>query len=301
MANEFVDEIVQEILVRVLSSESILEIGEDRLLPYIRKVELPKLLNESLRREVPERFRIAKRIWKIVSKSSKFRLLPTGAPEAKIYDSSTLIGLSEWPSTRKVNHEPLSVKCMEIPPRDIRRVGRYQHSQVIITNTQLENYLVQILESAGGHLPLSRLRGLALSGINLCDPGFESLEKIEEGGELARCESRSNNPHEDLIRREQLNQLPEKEREFLQKLRDRCDASDERFRRVVGVLWLCVLSNPPHLKRRAANILGISPSLVSRDISLIREVCRSLQLEDEELRFLLKERLEKSLEGLKFD
>jgi len=297
-SNEVVDEIVQEILVRILSSESIVGIDENRLLSRIRKIELPQLLNESLRREVPERFRISKRIWKIVSKSPRFSLTPSTSRVPPIYDGSTLIGLSEWTAIREVNIDSLSRRQVEIPTREFRRVGRYQTSQLVITNTQLENYLIQILESAGGHLPLNRLRGIALSGINLCDPGFESLEKIEECGELPESGTTSKNPHEELIHREQLDRLPEKEREFLQKVRDRCDSNDQRFRRVIGVLWFCVLSNPPLMKRRAANALGISASLVSRDISLIREVCRSLELEDEELKFLLKERLEKSLEGL---
>jgi hypothetical protein len=292
---EMVDELVQEMVVRILSSPTLSGITDQhQLLSRIRNIELPQLLNEVLRKKMPERFRLSKRIWKIIRESERFSVFPLSSTET-VYDASNLIGLSEWTEVRQPDLGLIQGGKPSAPPRDTRLVGRCGESQLIISNSQLEAFLVGILESVGGHLALGRLKGIVLSCIYLCDPGFESLEETDDGRGARQINSRITDPQEELIRKEQLARLPEKEIEFLRKLEESCGRNKGRFERVLGVLRLCVLSNPPLQKRYAAKSLEVSTSLISRDISLIRDVCRSLELRDEELKLLLKERLEKTI------
>jgi hypothetical protein len=294
---EMVDEVVQEMVVRILSSPALRGMtDEQQLLSRIRNIELPQLFNEVLRKKMPERFRLSKRIWKIIRESERLTVFSTSSSEP-IYDASNLIGLSEWTEVRNPDIESIQSRMPSAPLRDSRAVGRSGESQLIMSNSQLESFLVGILESVGGHLALGRLKGIALSCIYLCDPGFESLEQIDNESGRRQINSHITDPQEELIRKEQLARLPEKELEFLRKLEEGCGRNKVRFKRVLGVLRLCVLSNPPLQKRYAARLLQVSTSLISRDISLIRGACRSLELHDEEQKLLLKERLEKTIGG----
>lgn len=292
--DEFVEEIIQDLTVRVLSS---MDVGtpdfEEKAISRISAIELPQLLNEFLKRELPERFRISKRIWKLVRKSSRFSVLSPGGGNSVAYDGSNLVGLSEWSVLKPVELDSFDSSNFRVS-RNPRFIGRGGHSQLIISEANLEKLLVGILEFADGHVPLSRLKALVVSCLPLGDPGFVSLNELG----VIWVGNTSDNPHEMLVRKEEMEGLREKELEFLMKLKKKCGIGTSNFNRVVQVLSLCVLSKPPLQRRQVAKRLRISTSLVSRDINLIREVCRSLAIQDEELRLLLKERLAKSLKGL---
>lgn len=292
--DEFLEELIQDLTVRILGS---MDVGkpdfEEKAISRISAIELPQLLNEFLKRELPERFRISKRIWKIIRKSDRFSVLSPGGGESVAYDGSNLVGLSEWSVLKPVDLDSFDASKFRVS-RNLRFVGRGGHSQLIISEANLEKLLVGILEFADGHVPLSRLKALAVSCLQLGDPGFVSLNELG----VIWMGNTSDNPHEMLVRKEEMEGLREKEREFLMKLKKRCGTGASNFNRVVQVLSLCVLSEPPFQRRQVAKRLRISTSVVSRDITLIREVCRSLALHDEELRLMLKERLAKSLEGL---
>ena len=292
--DEFVKEIIQDLTVRILGS---MDVGkpdfEERAISRINAIELPQLLNEFLKKELPERFRISKRIWRIIRKSARFSIVSPGGGDIVVYDGSNLVGLSEWSDLRTVDLESFDPANFRVS-RNPRFIGRGGHSQLIITEANLEKLLVGILEVADGHVPLSRLKALAVSCLQLGDPGFVPLNELG----VIWTGNTSDNPHEMLVRKEDMRGLPEKELEFLMKLKKRCGASASNFNRVVQVLRLCVLSQPPFQRRQVAKRLRISTSMVSRDITLIREVCTSLAIHDEELRLMLKERLAKSLEGM---
>lgn len=291
--DDLVAEIVQEIVVRILASKKWRSIGDEGLLlSHIRAIELPQLLNESLKKQLPERFRISRRIWKTVRSNERFSVISAEGERDTIYDGSLLIGLSSWTEVRSARQGRIERGSLEPIRRNLRVVGRGGSSQLIISESRLRDLLIEILEAADGHLPLSRLKAIATSFIQVNDPGFVPFDDVEQ----FHLQKGADGPHEQLIRKEELEKLPEKEKEFLLKLKSRCRRGSAGFDRMLRVLCLCVLSHPPLQRRQVAKRLGVAPSLISRDISVIREVCRSLSIEDEELRLLLKERLEKSLE-----
>lgn len=293
---EAIEELFQEMALRLLTTPVLRAFDdEQQLLERIRRVELPQLLNEFLRKKLPERYRLSRRIWRLIRDSERFSLISSDPRRHPSYSPSTLIGLREWREFRFGDLSVISEHGFQVPLRDRRIVGSLGESQLIISNTNLEEFIVQILQSVGGHLALGRLRGIILSTLYTCDPNFESLDSYASASGEILIGGIEPDPHEQALRMEQIKRLPEKEREFLSKLEGSCGRNEEKLNRVLEILRLCVLSDDPMQKRIAAKYLGISASLVSKDISLIRTICKSLDLHDEELRLMLRERLVRSV------
>ncbi|MCA1591765.1 MAG: hypothetical protein LC754_03745 [Acidobacteria bacterium] len=146
----------------------------------IGQIELTNLLTAELRKRHPESYRLARRISTIIQSSANFRRMDnlgggddqlTGdEPHRRLVDR--IYGLSEWrdDKSRRGAHE-LEQRAHLIPvrQRDTRMVGCTGDSQIIISNSDLEDLIVSVLEACDSPVDVRSLRSLVMSRLPVMD------------------------------------------------------------------------------------------------------------------------------------
>jgi len=282
-------DLTQELFVTLLSKSRFqhyldAEMTDAEIECEISQIELTNLLTAELRKRHPESYRLARRISTIIQSSANFRRVDSGAgedePHRRLVDR--VYGLREWRADKQRRAQAeLEERVHMIPvrQRDTRMVGCTGDAQIIISNSDLEDLIVSVLEACDSPVDVRTLRSLVMSRLPVMDiylvpigggddeegRGFEPVDGCE-------------NPEQSLLRRESEDEAATYVDEFLRGLHAAVRGKSKQYDRMLGVLWYCYLS-PAHITQlEAAARLNVSDSLVSDYRRRIEQQLRALSL-----------------------
>ena len=286
-------DLTQELFVTLLSKERFqhyLDTGmtDAEIECEIGQIELTNLLTAELRKRHPESYRLARRISTIIQSSANFRRFDSSGmseDEAHRRLADRVYGLNEWPSEkpRRATHE-LEQRTQMIPvrQRDTRMVGCTGDSQIIISNSDLEDLIISVLEAADAPVDVRSLRSLVMSRLPVMDIYLVPLggdDNDEHGLGFEPADGREN-PEQGFLRRESERIAVSYVDQFLKGLHGAVRGKTKQYDRILGVLWYCYLS-PDHITQlEAAARLGVSDSLVSDYRRRIEEQLRALDFDE---------------------
>jgi hypothetical protein len=197
-----------------------------------------------------------------------------------------VFGLCEWPSSKPLSdsgHFTELIKAVPMRNRDTRVVGRSGTSQLILSNPDLENLIVEVLTVIDSPADVRTIRQLVLSKIPLQDYNVASLDEelsSGTGGSTMRREARDTrqSPEDLLLRGEQDHRVALMADEFLTSLRRAVNNNERRYTRLLSTLWHCYYNPEGPSQLEIAKLLGVSDSLVSDNRRLIEYELKKLQL-----------------------
>jgi hypothetical protein len=249
----------------------------------IGQIELTNLLTAELRKRHPESYRLARRISTLIQSSANFRRFDSSGmndePHRRLVDR--VYGLSEWPDgkQKRETHE-LEQRVQMIPmrQRDTRMVGCTGDAQVVISNSDLEDLIISVLEAVDSPVDVRALRSLVMSRLPVMDIYLVPLggDDSEEGGMQYEPVDLGDNPEEGLLRRESEQAAEGSVEQFLKGLHESVRGKVKQYNRMLGVLWHCYLSPDHATQLEVAATLGVSDSLVSDYRRRIEQELRAL-------------------------
>ena len=195
-------------------------------------------------------------------------------------------GLQEWSRLKPLQdsgHFTDLIKAVPMRKRDTRLVGRSGSSQLILSNPDLENLMVEVLTVIDSPADVRTIRQLVLSRIPLQDYNVASLDEelsSGNGGMTVRREARDTreNPEDLLLRDEQDGRVALLADEFLISLRRAVNNNERRYTRLLSTLWHCYYDPSGPSQLEIAKLLGVSDSLVSDNRRLIEYELKKLKL-----------------------
>jgi hypothetical protein len=251
----------------------------------ISQIELTNLLTAELRKRHPESYRLARRISTIIQSSANFRRVDSSGGEAgedephrRLVDR--IYGLREWREDKQRRAQAELEQRVQIIPvrqRDTRMVGCTGDAQIIISNSDLEDLIVSVLEACDSPIDVRTLRSLVMSRLPVMDIYLVPIggDDGDEGRSFEPVDGREN-PEQSLLRRESEDGAAGFVDEFLKGLHAAVRGKSKQYDRMLGVLWYCYLS-PAHITQlEAAARLSVSDSLVSDYRRRIEQQLRAL-------------------------
>jgi hypothetical protein len=254
----------------------------------IGQIELTNLLTAELRKRHPESYRLARRISTLIQSSSNFRRFDNGNDEEhhrRLADR--VYGLSEWPINKpgRGSHE-MEQRAHVIPvrQRDTRMVGCTGDAQIVISNSDLEDLIVSVLEAIDGPADVRTLRSLVMSRLPVMDIYLVPLggDDADSDGPQYEPADLRDNPEESLLRHESQQEAAGSVDKFLTNLRGNVRGKIKQYNRMLGVLWHCYLSTDHATQLEVAATLGVSDSLVSDYRRRIEQELRALSFTEVE-------------------
>jgi hypothetical protein len=163
--------------------------------------------------------------------------------------------------------------------RDTRLVGCTGDSQIVISNSDLEDLIISVLEAADAPVDVRTLRSLVMSRLPVMDIYLVPLSGGDDGDErghrfepIDECDT----PEEGLLRRESEQEAAGFVDRFLKGLQTAVRGKAKQYNRMLGVLWHCYLSQEHGTQLEVAATLGVSDSLVSDYRRRIEQELRAL-------------------------
>jgi hypothetical protein len=295
-ASSYTD-LTQELFVQLLSKNRFEHYLETEMTDYeieceISQIELTNMLTAELRKRHPESYRLARRISTLIQSSTNFRRFDSSGiddePHRRLADR--LYGLSEWKDSkpRRGSHDvEQRIHMIPVRPRDTRMVGCTGDSQVVISNPDLEDLIVSVLDAVDSPIDVRTLRSLVMSRLPVMDIYLVPLDgdDSENDGNQFQPVDKLENPEEGLLRRESEREAAGFVDQFLKNLHEAVRGKIKQYNRILGVLWYCYLSPDNSTQLEVAASLGVSDSLVSDYRRRIEQELRALSfVEVEEAR-----------------
>ncbi|MCI0488697.1 MAG: hypothetical protein L0229_19075 [Blastocatellia bacterium] len=198
--------------------------------------------------------------------------------------------LSEWPRSKAAGdsgHFADLIKNVPMRKRDTRLVGRSGNTQLILSNPELEELIVEVFDAIDSPADVRTMRHLVLSKIPLQDYNIASLdEKLRTGSDgmyVQRDAIDTRETPEDALLREEKNERAARlADEFLVSLRCAVNNNERRYSRLLSTLWHCYYDPKAPSQIEIAELLGVSDSLISDNRRLIEYELRKLSLSVEE-------------------
>lgn len=254
----------------------------------IGQIELTNLLTAELRKRHPESYRLARRISTLIQSSANFRRFDSSGmadePHRRLADR--VYGLSEWPNGKPGRHShEMEQRAHMIPvrQRDTRMVGCTGDAQIVITNSDLEDLIVSVLEAIDAPADVRSLRSLVMSRLPVMDIYLVPLggDEGDDGPQYDPADLREN-PEESLLRHETEREAAGSVDKFLKNVRANVRGKIKQYNRMLGVLWHCYLSPDHATQLEVAATLGVSDSLVSDYRRRIEQELRALSFSEVE-------------------
>jgi hypothetical protein len=292
-ASSYTD-LTQELFVQLLSKNRFEHYLETEMTDYeieceISQIELTNMLTAELRKRHPESYRLARRISTLIQSSTNFRRFDSSGiddePHRRLADR--LYGLSEWKDSkpRRGSHEvEQRIHMIPVRPRDTRMVGCTGDSQVVISNPDLEDLIVSVLDAVDSPIDVRTLRSLVMSRLPVMDIYLVPLDgdDSENDGNQFQPVDKLENPEEGLLRRESEREAAGFVEQFLESLHETVRGKVKQYNRILGVLWHCYLSSEQSTQLEVAASLGVSDSLVSDYRRRIEQELRALTFSEVE-------------------
>jgi len=287
-------DLTQELFVQLLSKNRFEHYLDTSMTDYeieceISQIELTNLLTAELRKRHPESYRLARRISTLIQSSSNFRRFDTSGiddePHRRLADR--VYGLSEWGDhKRRRDSHDLEQRAHLVPvrQRDTRMVGCTGDSQVVISNSDLEDLIVSVLDAVDSPVDVRSLRSLVMSRLPVMDIYLVPLETDDNDSDRFQFEpiDRRDNPEQGLLRRESEDEAAGFVDQFLKNLHETVRGKVKQYNRILGVLWHCYLASENSTQLEVAAVLGVSDSLVSDYRRRIEQELRALSFNEVE-------------------
>ncbi len=280
-------DLTQELFVQLLSKNRFEHYLDTEMTDYeieceISQIELTNLLTAELRKRHPESYRLARRISTLIQSSSNFRRFDSSGiddePHRRLADR--IYGLSEWPDgkRRRDSHDlEQRAHMVSVRARDTRMVGCTGDSQIVISNSDLEDLIVAVLDAIDSPADVRTLRSLVMSRLPVMDIYLVPLDGDDNDNEnhFEPVDKREN-PEQGLLRRESEDEAAGFVDQFLKSLHETVRGKVKQYNRILGVLWHCYLSAENSTQLEVAAVLGVSDSLVSDYRRRIEQELREL-------------------------
>ena len=288
-------DLTQELFVQLLSKNRFEHYLETAMTDYeieceISQIELTNLLTAELRKRHPESYRLARRISTLIQSSTNFRRFDTSGiddePHRRLADR--VYGLSEWndKKQRRGSHEvEQRIQMIPVRQRDTRMVGCTGDSQVVISNPDLEDLIVSVLEAVDSPVDVRTLRSLVMSRLPVMDIYLVPLDGDDSDNDNSNSYEpvdKRENPEQGLLRRESEREAAGFVDQFLESLHEAVRGKVKQYNRILGVLWHCYLSSDHSTQLEVAASLGVSDSLVSDYRRRIEQELRALAFSEVE-------------------
>jgi hypothetical protein len=178
--------------------------------------------------------------------------------------------------------------------RNRRRAGCTGEAQVIISNQELIELMVEIFEAIDSPAPLRVLRQLALSKLPVYDPVMTSIEDEVNEERQGRSyydsvASSEASPEEIALRDEEEEEARRIAAYFLDHLSQLVRSNLRRTERLWRVLWHCYFDPAEPSQLEIAEMVGISDSSVSDYRRKLEFEMRKLDIAPEQLRRFAEE------------
>ncbi len=238
----------------------------------IFQIELTNLLIGNLRRRRPENYRIVRRISVVLEDDPQFRQFRLRAGRTARYRQAaeTIYGLKGWSDDKPVKDSGVFADLIDHIPmrmRNRRRAGCRGDAQVIISNQELTELLVEILDAIDSPAPLHVLRRLALSKLPVFDPELTSIDDQSgderQGINYDWIASSEPGPEQIVLIGEQEREARRAAPAFLDHLSLLVRSNPQRTERLWRVLWHCFLDSDEPSQLEIAAMVGLSDSSVS--------------------------------------
>jgi hypothetical protein len=291
--NAFTD-LTQELFVQLLSKGRFqhyldTDMTDAEVECEIGQIELTNLLTAELRKRHPESYRLARRISTLIQSSSNFKRFDSSGKNDEQHRrlADRVYGLSEWSDGKAGrNSHDLEQRVQMIPvrQRDTRMVGCTGDSQVVISNSDLEDLIISVLDAVDAPVDVRALRGLVMSRLPVMDIYLVPLGGDDGDGDGNRFEpvDGCENPEQSLLRRESEREAAGFVDRFLKNLHGTVRGKVKQYNRMLGVLWHCYLSADHATQLEVASVLGVSDSLVSDYRRRIEQELRALSFTEVE-------------------
>ena len=288
-------DLTQELFVQLLSKNRFEHYLDTEMSDYeieceISQIELTNLLTAELRKRHPESYRLARRISTLIQSSPNFRRFDSSGvddePHRRLADR--VYGLSEWhddKSRRGAHDVEQRVQIIPVRQRDTRMVGCTGDSQVVISNPDLEDLIVSVLDAVDSPVDVRTLRSLVMSRLPVMDIYLVPLDGDDSDSENSNSYEpvdKRENPEEGLLRRESEREAAGYVDQFLVSLNEAVRGKVKQYNRIIGVLWYCYLSPDHSTQLEVAAALGVSDSLVSDYRRRIEQELRALSFSEVE-------------------
>jgi hypothetical protein len=158
-------------------------------------------------------------------------------------------------------------------------VGCTGDVQIIISNSDLENLVVSVLDVCDSFIDVRTLRSLVMSRLPIMDIYLVPLcDEDCDGGKVFEPMDRNQTPEQLLLQRESETEHAGFVERFLKGLLARVKGKGKQYDRMLSVLWHYYLSTPHRTQIEVAAMLGVSDSLVSGYRRRIEEELHLLSL-----------------------
>ena len=291
--NAYTD-LTQELFVQLLSKGRFqhyldTEMTDAEVECEIGQIELTNLLTAELRKRHPESYRLARRISTLIQSSANFKRFDSSGRSEEYHRrlADRVYGLSEWPdgkSGRNSHDLEQRVHMVPVRQRDTRMVGCTGDSQVVISNSDLEDLIISVLDAVDAPVDVRALRGLVMSRLPVMDIYLVPLGGDDGENDNNRFEpvDGCENPEQSLLRRESEEEAAGFVDRFLKNLHGTVRGKVKQYNRMLGVLWHCYLSADHATQLEVASVLGVSDSLVSDYRRRIEQELRALSFTEVE-------------------
>ena len=291
--NAYTD-LTQELFVQLLSKGRFqhyldTEMTDAEVECEISQIELTNLLTAELRKRHPESYRLARRISTLIQSSSNFKRFDSSGKNDEQHRrlADRVYGLSEWADGKagRNSHElEQRVHMIPVRQRDTRMVGCTGDSQVVISNSDLEDLIISVLDAVDAPVDVRALRGLVMSRLPVMDIYLVPLGGDDGDNDGSRFEpvDGCENPEQSLLRRESEQEAAGFVDHFLKNLHGTVRGKVKQYNRMLGVLWHCYLSPEQATQLEVASVLGVSDSLVSDYRRRIEQELRALSFTEVE-------------------
>lgn len=280
-----------------------LSYSDERVEQELFRIEVPNFVSELQRERYPESYRLARRISDLLKTRAEFRYYPNsawsstdsktpGLPRASNKMVLKVYGLNDWTSNKEVKHnvnlEHL-VRDVAVRTRDTRRTGRGSGSQIIISNEELTQLIIDIFTAVDTPLTVRMIRWFVMSKLMIEDCWFISLD-----AELAVTSERATEPRrvdlpdkrptplDSLLDKEMKQQIESVVESLLGSMREAVRHKTIRYSKLIDVAWHCYFNPASPSQTQIAKLMGISDSLVSHYRGIFDNLIRSLPLSVDE-------------------
>ncbi len=269
----------------------------------IYRFEIPNLISRLMRERFPESYRIARRTSEILKTGDEFQYYPhlissSNRVKAQEWMSASrklvlqIYGLKGWPLDKAMRDRRQIAQMaseVNIRLRNNQRTGRGEGSQVIISNTELSELIVNIFEVTDSPVDVQMMRSLVLSKLMVEDSEFISIDAgvtlssdtDQQMPGLDIADERPT-PEEILLDKEQSRQVEELVSQLFERMEKAVKYKQRRLNKLLRVVWNCYFNPSSPSQSGIAKVMGVSDSLVSYYRKIFDEIVESLKLTDDE-------------------
>ena len=273
--------------------------SDERIQQELYRIEVPNMVTLMQRERHPESYRIARRISDLIKTRAEFQHFSASTSSASngAHNCNKMVlklyGLSIWPADKSVKPESdwsESIKGVVFRKRDIRRTGRGAGSQVVISNDDLVELIVDVFSTIDTPLSVRKMRALVMSKLPIEDSRTVSINATTPASTNPDADpphyfdmaDKRPTPLETLLHKERWLEIEDLAEDALRVLKEEVRNKPNRYKKLLRVVWHCYFDPASLSQTSLARMMGISDSLVSHYRGIFDSFIRTLNLSIDE-------------------